>query len=332
MPAPATAEPVAPAPVQSSGVEPRPGIEEEIAEPTAEELAVLNEPGQRALKAERDKRKAARAKIVELESELAKLRAPAEPAPKTPEVPAAPATPPNVSTPSVATPALADCHTFEAIEARSLEAAKTEAQVVGLQNVLQYQGPEAVVTELAALGVTKIGETAVAEAKPEQLAGFLATTLAGTRMTQLQVEPRKRFIVQQAQAYQQAVKVLPELQDKNSAAHKQCEAFVQANPQVKANANWPLLVAKLWLGEQQFEMKLKVPAAASATRPTVIVPAPSTVAAPIVPALRPAPGAPARSASALPQSNRADELSGKITAGTATLKEVDEYSALAVGG
>ena len=324
---PATPEvPAAAAPpVQPSGTEP-----DDIPDPTPEELALLNEPGQRALKAEREARKAAKtesralkAKLAELEAKLAAPPAPVEPEAPTTTLPSA--------TPSVATPALADCNTFAEAEARGLAAAQTEARVIGLQNVLQYQGPEAVAAKLAELGVANIGGRPVAEATPEQLAGFLSTTLAGTKMTQLQVEPRKRFIAQLGTAYQQAVKIVPEMADATSPVHKQLAAFVAANPVVKSDPRWPLLVAKLYLGELAWAAKNKS-APTPPPAPRTIVPAANTIPIPIVPPLRAAPGAPARSSAALPPSNRLAELSEKINSGKATLKEVDEYSALAVGG
>lgn len=306
------------APVQPTGQE------DEIADPTAEELAVLNEPGQRALMAERQKRKDARTENLALKAELAELKkAPAAPVVPDPAKPPQPQ-PAAVSTPSVATPALADCQTFEAVEARAVSAAETEAQVIGLQTQLQRQGAEAVAAKLTELGVKQIGEVPVAEATPEAIGDFLQTALNGARMTQTQAAPRKRFLESQNQSWNAAAKILPEMNDMNSATHKAIAGLVKANPTVTQYPNWPQIAVKLYLGEQAFN-KLAAPAPAAPAKAAAIVPAPSTVPAPVVPALRSAPGAPAISGAAQPASKRMDELSAKLQNGTATMAEVDEY-------
>lgn len=346
---PAAAPGQEPSPAAAPAVVQTPGTEEEIGDPTPEELAQLNEPGQRALKAERQARKDARAEVRTLKQQLAALQTQlAGPPAETPTPPAGPAEEPAgqrpalppapAATPSVATPALADCHTFEAVEARSLAAAQTEAEVSSLQNTLQYQGAPAVAQALANRGIEKIGTTPIGEATAEELAGFLNSVLYGTKQTQLQAEPRKRFLVTESQSFAAAVKRLPDLENPKSETYRRVAAFVQQNPQVKTNANWPLIVAKLYLGEMAFN-QAATPAgtpgavpAAQPRRPTAIAPAAATMPAPAAPPARQAPGAPAISTAALPQGNRLQELSGKIEKGTATLKEVDEYGRLSMGG
>jgi hypothetical protein len=302
-----------------------------VPDPTPEELSVLNDAGQRALKAERDERKAARKEVRELKAKLAELQKQPAPKPPQPVIPdPAAAVPPVVATPSVPTPALADCQTFEAAEARGLAASQTEIQALTLQTQLQRQGAEAVSAQLAQLGIQKIGETPVAEASPEVLADFLGTVIAGAKMTQAQVAPRKRFIATQNASWQAAVQVLPEMDDVKSPVHQQIAAFVRANPNVKAMANWPLVCAKLFLGEKAFNTQAQ-PAPAK-TAPAVIKPAPATMPAPVARTLHAAPGAPSSSAAAVPHSNRLAELSSKLTNGTATLADVDEYGRLSMGG
>ena len=312
-----------------------PTTSDDVPEVTPEELAQLNEPGQRALKAEREERKAAKAEARELKAKLAELEAKLSATPavaKPPQDPAAvPA--PAVTTPSVATPALADCNTFEAVEARALSAAQTEATVTELQTQLASQGHEAVAAQLAQAGIAKIGSTPIAEATPEIIDGFLKSAMAGARLTQAQVAPRTRFIAQQAESWKAATAVLPELNTVGSLLHKQVAALIQSNPMLKSYPNWPQIAAKMILGDQAFAKMQAPPAKAPAApaKPAAIKPAPATIPPPVATALRAAPGAPATSSSALPQSKRLDELSAKLANGTASLTEVDEYGRMSLG-
>ena len=304
-------------------------------EVTPEELSQLNEPGQRALKAEREARKAAKAETRELKARLAELEAQVA-APPANEPPAAneptpePAAQPVAAapTPSVATPALADCHTFEAVEARGLAAVNTENLVVGLQTKLARNDVAGVVAELAANGVQKLDNVPLAEATPEALTDFLQSALAGAKLTQAQMAPRQRFIAVQNQSWQAAAQVLPAMNNVKSPEYQAIAQFVQANPVVKSMPNWPQIAVKLLLGERAFNAKgAPAPAAAKpGAKPAAIRPAPATVPAPVAPALRAAPGAPSTSASALPASKRSDELSALIASGKATLAQVDEYA------
>lgn len=238
--------------------------------------------------------------------------------------------------PSIPTPNLADCHTLEAVEARGLAAAQTEAQVTELQNTLQYAGPEATATALAGMGVQRIGDTPIAEATPAQLAQFLGSALSGAKLTQLQVEPRKRFLAQANASYAQAVKILPAMADERSLERQAILAFARANPIVLQRPDWPVIAAKFYLGEQAFDRQAAgtprpaAPAATVPARPPVIVPDPKTIpATPVLP-FSSAPGAPTRSTAALPAANRTDELSAKIASGKASEDEVDEYARLSL--
>jgi hypothetical protein len=112
------------------------------------------------------------------------------------------------------------------------------------------------------------------------------------------------------------VQIVPELSDVNSQAFKAAVRLVNENPLLRQRPDWPVVVAKLWLGEQAFSAKQAKPAGAAV--------APARPAIKSTP--KSAPGAPRTSTAALPQPSSNDTLKAKIANGTATLAEVQAYA------
>jgi hypothetical protein len=186
---------------------------------------------------------------------------------------------------------------------------------VRLQNLLNRNGVEPVVERLLASGVENINGTPVADASADQIGEFLATVYENTEAIKAQAPIRKDWLVQNQQHLLTAVKAVPEFADPNSAAFKAGLRIVQENPALRARADWPVVVAKLFLGEQGFDSKMKPQAA----------PVPTPKPAPR-PTAKPAPGAPKNSVAALPQAGGNDALKAKMANGTATKQEVQEYT------
>lgn len=282
-------------------------------EPTEADMANWTEGEKKlhgALVKERAESKEARAKNRELEARLAEIEKQLNPDKTPPVEPAAPVAP--AATSSVA--ALNDCQTFEDVDAKVAEAANTELKATRLQNMLNRNGVEPVAERLLAEGVKEINGKPVTEADADEIGDFLAAVYEGSKLTQAQAPLRKTWLAHNQQSLQQAVQLVPELNDANSAAYKAAVAIVSQNPQLRSRADWPVVVAKLWLGEQVIAAKSKPAPAAPAK------------AAPARPAARPAPGAPRTSTAALPNPSKRDALSAKIAAGTASMDEVQEYA------
>lgn len=320
------AEPVAAAPAagDSSAVQ-TPGAEaEEIADPTPEELATLNEAGQRALKAERQKRRDAREENKQLRARLAELeQKPAPPAEPTP------ATPPTPAAPSAETGTLVDCDTFEAVDARAMQAATVEAAALRLNQTFLREGYAAVLPQLAEHGIVEqdgklvhvASKRVLGEANDETVSGFIANVFEGARTAQAQAPIRKTFLAQRAQSFERAATILPQLRDVKSPEYQQIAGLFQKRAELRSLANGPEIAVKLYLGELAWNAKLTKPAAAVPPKPAPTVP----------PHPASAPGAPRLSVPTNgPGKDRKTELSAKIAAGQASLAEVDEYSALAL--
>lgn len=309
-PAPTPTEPAQPSPDATPAAEPA----IETGEPTADEMATWTEGEKRlhgALVKERTESKDARAKLRDAMARLDALES------KTP--PAAPqAEPPVPAAQNPTVPAtgdiLADCKTFEEVDARVMQAATFKSQASALQNMLLRNGVEPVAERLKASGVEKIGTTPIAEASADQIGDFLAAVYEASEMSQAQAPIRKNWLVQNHQSLQDAVKHLPELNDKTSAAYQAAVRMVQENPLLRNRSDWPMLIVKNLLGTRALENLAKPPA-----------PAPAAPAAPR-PAPKPAPGAPRTSVSALPQPAANDALKKKMANGTATMQEVTEYA------
>lgn len=319
-----TAEPVpAVAPV------PVPGAEEgDEPEPTAEEQATWTDGEKRlhgALVKERAARKEARATARQLSERLeqleSKLNAPAPAAP----VATNPAAAPTPSVPG----SLSDCNTFEMVDARVRQAAAMETRAYKLQQTLLRNGVEAVLPQLAQEGIV-VENGQLVEAKTKQIIGaataedvgdLLSRAYEVSRLTQAEAQPRKQFLAQRSQSWENASKYVPGLNQPNSPEYQQIARVVQNNPQLATHPEGPMIAVKLYLGEQALAGKL----------PAQMKAAPTTATAPAKPALKSAPGAPRASAAALPPTNRLVELQTKLANGTATMKEVDEYSSMNIG-
>jgi hypothetical protein len=304
-------EPTAPEPAEPASTEP-PATGDE---PTADEMANWTDGEKRlhgALQKERTESKEARAAVRELKTKLAELESKLTNRPASQAAPETPAAQP----PPVATTGemLADCHTFEAIDARVQQAATYKAEAARLQNVLNRNGTEPVVERLLAKGVTAINGVPVAEASPDQIGDFLATVYEGAELTQAQAEPRKQWLVQNQHNLVEAVKRVPELNDANSEAFKAAQRIMAANPALRQRADWPVVIAKLYLGERIFN-----------TQPTPAAPA-ATAKPAVKPAAKPAPSAPKVSVAALPNPPANEALAAKLANGTASLAEVQAYT------
>jgi hypothetical protein len=298
--------------------EPLPAAPEAAAgdEPTADEMATWTEGEKKlhgALVKERTESKDARAELRAVKEQLAEIQKQIKPPPATPAEPVSPAGQPTTA-PS-AGEMLADCQTFEAVDARVTQAAATESEANRLQQMLNRNGVEAVAERLKASGVEKIGGTPLAEASADLVGDFLAAVYEGARMTQAQAQPRKVWLAQNQQSLAAAVQLFPELGDKQSPAFQSAQRILVENPLLRQRSDWPVLLTKLYLGEQAYMAKTK-PAASAA---------PAVKAAPKPPA-KAAPGAPRTSVAALPRTGANDALSAKIKAGTASLAEVQEYT------
>ena len=283
-------------------------------EPTPDEMANWTE-GERKMHAvmlkERQESKEARAELREIREKLAELEKQNKP-PTAPQAePDAPVT--QAQPAPSAGDVLADCPTFEAVDARVQSAASVEAQAVRLQNMLLRNGLEPVVEKLKASKVETISGIPIDEASADDIGDFLATVYENARTAQAQAPVRKQWLVNNQNSLQQAVQIIPELADVNSPAYKAAIQLVQQNPLLRHRADWPVVVAKLYLGEQAFLAKAK-PAAAPAAKPAAR------------PAARPAPGAPRAAVSALPTADTKSALAQKIADGTATMQEVQQYA------
>jgi len=291
---------------------------EEDPEPTPEELAGLGEAGKRALQAERQKRKDARAENAELRQRLDALEAKLNPPPP----PAAEPIPAPAAAPVAPVYGLEDCQTFEAVDARAMQAVSTEATVLRLQRTLARNGVDAVVPLLKAEKVEQIDGVPVEQAGEEAISEFLSGVYEKTRLDQVQAEPRKQFLANRARNFQSAAQIVPEILDAKTDQAKLFNNLMREQPILRSLPNGPELAAKLILGHEVFtSRKTKT---ATNPPPVPLTPAPQ-------PTPKSAPAAPRRSSEAIPQISELDTLRAKLAAGTATTAEVDRYSALALG-
>ena len=305
---PSPAEP-APDPAEPTPTEPT----EPAADPTAEEMAGWTEGEKKmhgALVKERTESREARAELREMKEQLAEIQKQIKTPQAQPAEPAAPVT--QAPTVPVTGNALADCNNFEAVDARVLQAATTAAQAMNLQNALNRHGVEPVLAKLKASGVEQINGNPIDEASADEVGEFLAAVYEGASVTQAQAPIRKNWLVQNQQSLAAAAQIVPELNDVNSPAYKAAIKLVQDNPLLRHRADWPVVVAKLYLGEQAFNAKAK--------------PAPAAGKPAVKPAVKAAPGAPRTSVAALPQPAANGALAKKIADGTASLAEVQQYA------
>lgn len=299
----------------------------ETLEPTAEASAESDEPAAADMANWTDGEKKLHGVVKKLRQEIKELKANGKkaeaPQPAPPVEPVEPVNQPPVATTA---PALADCQTFEAIDARVMQAAQAESKAVNLQNILNRNGLEPVVARLKADGVATIGvqegqaivQRPIDEASADEVGDFLAAVYEGSRTTQAAAPARKAWLNQNQTSLQRAVEAVPEFNDKNGPAFQAALRMVRENPLLLQKANWPEIVAKLYIGEQAIEAKLKPAPAAPAPKPAV------------KPAPKPAPGAPRVSAAAAPAPDRLATLKAKMAEGTATMQEVQEYGLASV--
>jgi len=295
--------------------------------PTAEELASLSESEQRifgALQKEREKRREARAEVKAMRAELEALKSQLTATPPEPVKEAAPpeATPASPSAPSATVlpgDPLGDCNNFDQIDARVMQAASLEAQVMRLQQQLTRDGAEAVKAALTAAGVKDLRGVPLEAADDVQIGDFLTRVYEGTRVTQAGAEPRKRYLTHQSQAFQSATTLIPELTDAKSVRAKEFKEFVAANPWLpRLGPNWPVIAATHLLGQvavKQMQAKANGKPAEPPVPPVAKV---ATAKA--------APAKPTRSASSLPQPNESDAIIAKMNAGTASMAEIAQYA------
>lgn len=329
-PAPLPVEP----PIAAATVQPPipivPPAADDDAEPSAEVMAALGDPGKRALQAERDKRKAATAKLTELQAELARLQqanaAPANP-PVVPPPGAAvtsgqPATPPATA-PSVAVPTeLARCETFEQVDACRANAADLAATAMELNTVLVTTGLEAAQAKLKANGVETFRGVPVDQLTPEQLAAGLSDTWKAATQTQALADRQKAIIHGQRNSFAQAVNLIPGLKDPKSVQSQNFDALVAAMPQVRQlGPQWPLLVAQQMLGIEAARARSNPPVPNAAPVLT-----PVTAAAPMASA----PSAPRTSAAVIAQPTELDALRDRVNTGKATMKDMERYASLQI--
>lgn len=323
-PPPATSEsPVAPA---APAAPPPSDPPDDVPEPTPEELAQLNEPGQRALKAEREKRRAAREELKTLRAGLERLIAtpappnpdpdPAAAVPSTPE--ATPATPP---TPPAVPANLAQCRTFDQVDAAVLQATQTQALTHELMLALSAGDRETVIQRLTEQNVKAIGETPVAEASDAQLRQLVVNAHTGCSLTIAQAGQRKETLRREALSFTEAQKILPGLGQANSAEHKAFAAYLQQYPGVRnLGPNWPQMVAE-GVAHRLGRTAASVPPVAVPGLPVVTATAPAP---------RSAPGAPRTSTAAVPARNQLDTLREKIASGQASDKDMRLYAELSL--
>jgi hypothetical protein len=320
-PEPANAEPSPASPEGTAEPSPEPAAADPNAEPVAPAEGgdePLGEGGLRALQAERQAAKEARAELKALREEFEALKKaqaqPGQPPAGQPEAPdAVAAQSPSPASAPLSGP-LEDCHTFEAVDARVMGAATAEVRALRLQNLLN-RDPEAVREALVKDQVKQVGNVPLAEASTEQIGDWLANVYEGSRLVQAGADARKRFLVGQAQSFERAVRTLPTLKDAQSAERKAFDQVLRQTPWiVRQGPDWPEVVARQVLGAQQWNAMQK-------TNP------PASTAKPAVPAApRSAPGAPTRNAGAMPKPDRQAALQQKFADGTATVEEMSEYA------
>ncbi len=308
---------------------PTPG-DDDIPEPTAEELAGLSESGQRALRTERQHRREARETARQLKQQneeltrrLADIEAKLNTPPASPAEPTAPAAP--VPTPSAGNPVLTDCITFEAVDAAVMAATQMESKALMMNQTLLLEGVDAVAPMLANEGiqiedgklVNVANKAVLGEANQATIARLISNAFTGARAIQAQAAPRKEFLIKRATSWNEAVTKMPDLKNPKSETYQRIAHLLRTNPQLRDLANGPEVAVKLYLGEQAWTGK-PLPTAAAPAKP----PTPPTPAS--------APGAPRTSAAGTPKSSELDTLRAKMANGTATLAEVDRYTSLSI--
>lgn len=329
--APASASPAGatgtPPAGQAPASAPAPAADPDDAEPSAEVLVTLSDSGKRALQAEREKRKTARAEAQALRAELEALKAktpasdPYAVAGSAPD-PATAAQLPSLPAPSAAPrPAtLAQCQTSAEVDAFTMQAIQRHALASELNTVLATEGLEAVVTKLTSDGVTEFRGKPLAELTAGYVAQQLAQDVLAAEQVKLFAPQQKQFLDQQRASMSEALRLMPELSDPKSKQRQQFNSMVNRTPQLRTlGADWPVLVVQQLLGMEAAATRTATTSRPPAAAPLTPAPAPATA---------PAPGAP-RSVPATARSNsELEEISSRIKSGQASNKDMNRYAAL----
>jgi hypothetical protein len=295
-----------------------PAAESDDTGPTTEEQNQWTDGERRlygALLKEREKRKEFRDENKDLRARIERIESARPPEGGTPNAPnapsATPATAPNAAV------ELSDCETFEAVDARAMQAVRMETTAMRLQRTLASQGREAVATTLSSNGIKEVAGVPVTEATDEQLNDFLLNVYQGARQTILSVDPRKRFLVEQAQAFAEAVQILPELKDPKSPRAQKFAGLVHANPWLRQTGpRWPELTAKYIIGDEAISKP------APGGTPKSNGHSPQSIPVPVKPVLPQAPGAPRNSPAALPKPDEYEQAAAAVRNGSATLDDI----------
>jgi hypothetical protein len=289
---------------------------ESDAEASADEQASWTPAERRiygALQKERQANKELRAQL--RESKAASPATPATSAEADSAAKARPATP-ETATPATVpmTPLLANCNTFEQVDQVASEANHAELVAFKALRTLDRQDRQGVDALLTQEGVTKINGMPLAEVDDATVQKFLESAYEGSRQTQAQVLPRKQAIVAQAEFvakrqanWNEAAKLRPEINDVNSPLHKRIKAVTDAKPWLLNDVEGPMQVLKYVLGDELLKPAPAKPAAAA-------------------PAVRQAPGAPRKTAAALPPANVLAAIEKKMADGTATEADLKAYA------
>jgi hypothetical protein len=217
----------------------------------------------------------------------------------------------------VAAGPLAECVSFEQVDAQVAEASRIELLTHDLQIRLGREERVEVLAALALENVKEINGVPLAEASDRQIGDFLSAAYKGTRLTQNQAQPRKQYLANEDRAVTEAAKLIPGLKDAASAEFKQFKSIVDANAWVRhAGPNWPVVIAQFMLGAAA---ATKINAPGAPVKAAVIPPKIEIV--PAVPT-RKTPGAPRASGAAIPATTEYEAARGRVQKGTATLADV----------
>jgi hypothetical protein len=299
---------------------PDPTTPDDDAEPSAEVMAALGDPGKRALQAEREKRKAATTKLAEAQAEIERLKASTAPQTPTPAAEPPGEVPIPASVPPRGVPTeLAQCETFEQVDACRSRAAELAATAMELNTVLATSGLDAALAQLKGNGVETFRGVPVDNLTPEQLAKGLSDTWKAATQTQALADAQKAQIHGQRQSFGQAVNLIPGLKDPKSVQAQTFEAIMAAHPQIKQlGPNWPLLVARQMLG-MEAERVRNTPTPPAAPLP-VLTPAPVAALA------ASAPSAPRTSVAHVPATSELDGIRERIGKGQVSEADMIRYA------
>jgi hypothetical protein len=119
--------------------------------------------------------------------------------------------------------------------------------------------PELVARELKAAGIKLTNpDTGEEDYSEERMENFLFSVKSNAqRLLRSEIPKRQQWLVEQARHGQTVVERFPEFKDPASELHKTALRLVTERPELKRRSDWPVLVAKLALGEQAYGGKAK---------------------------------------------------------------------------